>query len=56
MVNALTVQARRLWISNPPRLLTFSEGKFAQPSDAARAAAGEVLCAAADEEFLCLGT
>jgi len=46
MVNALARQGGRLWISNPPRVLTFHNGKFATPDLPAALKAAEVLAAA----------
>jgi len=56
MVNALAIHDGALWISAPPEVLTFRDGKFARPRGAARVAAMDVIAAAADEDALCLGT
>ncbi len=56
MVNALAREGGRLWISNPPKLITFEGGRFTRPEVPPALAAGEVLAATADEKVLCLGT
>lgn len=56
MVNALAREGGRLWISAPPKLITFQGGKFTTPEVPRALGAAEVLAAAADEKILCFGT
>jgi len=55
-VNAVALAGDALWISNPPHLLTWRDGKFAKPPGTDRIAAAEVLDAAADAKALCIAT
>jgi ligand-binding sensor domain-containing protein len=55
-VVALALDGETLWVSAPPTLLTYKDGKFSTPVALRQVAAAEVLTMAADAKGLCLGT
>jgi len=56
MVNALAADGRRLWVAAQDALLTYRDGKFEEPAEGRRIAQAEVLTAASDGKWVCLGT